>query len=654
MCGICGVVSAHSNAIDRDLIVRMTSTLAHRGPDDAGVEVMDGAGLGFRRLSILDLSPTGHQPMATPDRNAWITFNGEIYNFRELRTELELTGHIFRGSSDTEVLLSLYSEYGLDMFSRLNGMFAMAIFDRRRKAVLLARDRMGKKPLFYWYANRALAFASELKALRILPGFPTEIDPEALGLYLRMGFVPTDFCIHPGVFKLPPASYLLWEVGRPMPAPVPYWRLPHEEPDDNKAEAPWVDDIQHALWDATRIRLRSDVPVGVFLSSGIDSGLVAAAAAGQADRPIPSLTISLPGFAGDEWPQAAATARHLGLEPRHYEVREGRMDLLETLMPHFDEPFADSSALPMMLVCQAARRDVTVVLSGDGGDELFAGYENHRRAWRMRHLDKVPLWLRRVASHTLLELAPPDSKLRRLAKRLPYPAGTLGAGALVYPFEDWIMKYVSEPYRLSDERAAELLVRRPADPVNAVQQAQLTDLRLYLLDDVLVKVDRMSMFQSIEVRSPFLDYRVVELALRIPARVRMAGGRSKHLLRTLAMRHLPCAAVEAPKRGFAIPLRQWMLRAPKAAYCRELIRSLSVTDGFLTPDASDRLWRRVETNAAMTGALFRLLALAMWRAGVTARPATAPTNVGLDERIRRPSDVSFGRAPLRPQSATQS
>jgi asparagine synthase (glutamine-hydrolysing) len=307
-------------------------------------------------------------------------------------------------------------------------------------------------------------------------------------------------------------------------------------------------------------------------------------------------------------------ARHLGLDPRHYPVAEDGAASLQSVMGHFDEPFADSSALPTMLICRAARRDLTVALSGDGGDELFGGYENHLRAWRFRSMDSVPPPVRRSIGRVLAAVSPADSRLRRFAKRLPHRLGMFGLGAKLYPFEDWIGTCVREPYRLNDSLACELirLNHRSLAEEDTAEHPQQVDLRLYLLDDVLVKVDRMSMWHSLEVRSPFLDYRVVELALRLPLGLHVAGGRSKHLTRLLAGRVLPRPVADAPKRGFAIPLRDWLLRGPMTETFRRMTRELEEEGWVLLPNAADRVWRAAESNPALTAALFRLLALSMW------------------------------------------
>ncbi len=425
MCGIVGVLSAEGDRVTPASFDGWRDRLAHRGPDQAATFTDRGLYLGFRRLAILDLSPAGHQPMTTPDGRFTIVFNGQIYNFEELREDLEARGVRFRSRSDTEVLLELFARDGVDCLSQLNGMFAFAIYDARERTLVLARDRLGVKPLFYFRSGRALAFASELGAIRDVPGFPRELDPVALGAYFRVGAVPDWACVYPGVRKLPPGHWIRFELdGAGGAEPTLYWDLPPvAEIDDGRSEEAWVDEIEALLFDATRIRLRADVPLGVFLSGGIDSGLVAAAAAKQRAG-LACFTVGFGGEAEDETPLAAATARRLGVRMERLDVdlRRG-MSELPAVMGHFDEPCFDTSALPTALICAEARKHLVVVLTGDAGDEVFGGYPAHVRAWRWRHLDAVPAALRRSAGALLAGIARPDTILRRFGRRLAEPVG---------------------------------------------------------------------------------------------------------------------------------------------------------------------------------------------------------------------------------------
>lgn len=615
MCGIAGIVNEAERSVDPGLLERMVLSLRHRGPDDKGIHLDGPVGLGFCRLAILDLSPAGHQPMQSADGNLWIVFNGEIYNYLELRKGLEAMGFAFRGGSDTEVLLALYQHKGARCLDEINGMFAFAIYDTREKMLFLARDRFGKKPLFYWQQpGGGLAFASEVRALRQLPGFPTELDPTALKCFLHLGFVPNSQCIYPGVKKLPPGCWLEYrmETGE-VTGPRSYWKLPapHEEP--GLPESEWLDRIEDTLRDAVRIRLRSDVPLGVFLSGGIDSGLVAAFAA-QSTPGLGALTIGFPGEAVDESYLASATAAHLGLQhvirPVHLTESRG---LLPGIMGHFDEPFSDSSALPTSLVCATARKEFTVVLSGDGGDEVFAGYRNCVRAWRWRWLARIPRSLRLAVSVVAARGTAQDTAARRFCRRLPNPVGIFGMGGHCYPYGDWLGNCIRPEWRIPPGQVAHQLMGEPLAHSSCVDEAQRCDMRLYMLDDILVKVDRMSMSHSLEVRSPFLDYRLVELALTIPTRLRVRGGVNKYLLRRLSERHLPGAVTAARKLGFAIPWRAWLHSGETREDFRALLREphLSFPDPFL-PGGADRLFQAAERNPSLDSAVFQMLAYRWW------------------------------------------
>jgi len=617
MCGIVGIARRDGIREPLAILRNARDLLIHRGPDRAGEYSSDTVYLGFRRLSIIDLSPHGDQPMSDSDGNTWVVFNGEIYNFVELREELERAGHFFRGRSDTEVLLHLYMVYGEGMLEKLNGMFAIAVYDRRQRTILLGRDRMGKKPLFYWIHDGGLAFASELRALRALPGFPSGTDPLALALYLRLGWIPGWTCIHPGVAKLPPATWLRYQVQTGgVDGPHAYWDLPKIHLDEGIPVDSWLDRIQEKLWDATRIRLRSDVPLGTFLSGGIDSSLVTAAAAGYDARNLTAMTISFPGWADNEWPLAEATAKHLGVHAVHRELDADSASLLPRVMGHFDEPFADSSALPTALICQTAREEMTVALSGDGGDELFAGYENHVRALSWAELDRVSSGPAKSIANALACMAPPDSRSRRFLRRFGYPVATLGLGGKLYPFEDWLDDCIADEYRLTHSETGRLLTEHMVEweGSHPLDRAQRTDMRLYMADDILVKVDRMSMRHSLEVRSPFLDYRMVELALRIPPELRVHGGQNKYLLRLLAGRHVPKEVVAAPKRGFGIPLRQWLFASKSTTWLKEVATMQPTTPlDPLRPGGGKLLWDKAERNPALVPALFRILSYRWWQ-----------------------------------------
>ena len=615
MCGIAGIVTRRGEPPDRVLLERMAESLRHRGPDDSGIEISGPVGFAFRRLAILDLSPAGHQPMVNEDGSCCVMFNGEIYNYVELREELEKLGYIFRSRSDTEVILHLYTRQGTNALNRLNGMFAIAIHDRNNNRVILARDRMGKKPLFYWQGPFGLAFASELRALRLLPGFPADLDPEALGLFVMLGWIPNSHCIYPGVRKLPPSSWAEYDcaTGR-LSEPRRYWDLPPPGFDTTLTEEEWLDRIETLLSDATRIRLRSDVPLGVFLSGGVDSGLVAACAA-KAQQDLTALTIGFDEEEYDETELARRTAQHLGC--RHI-VRKLRLrdacDLLPQVMGHFDEPFADSSALPTFLVCEQARKEFTVVLSGDGGDEVFAGYFNHLRAHRFRLLNAVPASFRRVLAEALAPFGVEDSRWRRAMHRFGQHVATFGLGAIMFPFQDWPETLVDPQFLLSPDRTIQLStmsveLNGDFDPLD---EAQRFDLRFFMLNDILVKVDRMSMRHALEVRCPLLDHRIVELGLFIPPRFRVKNGKNKYMLRQLAKRVIPERVASAPKRGFGIPLHDWLFSDNSGFFKDALLGSCRRFNDLFKPGAAEKLYAAAANNRALDSAVFQALAFKWW------------------------------------------
>ncbi len=617
MCGFLGRVSPDVPSLGTDVLNAARDLLAHRGPDSAGAFTDGPLYLGFRRLAILDLSPSGDQPMCDAPDGAWIVFNGEIYNYVELRAELESKGHAFRTRTDTEVLLALYREHGTEMFSKLNGMFSIALYDTTRRKVVLARDRMGKKPLFYYGTGGRLSFASEIKALRPLPDFPSGVDADALNLYFRLGWVPGSFCIFKGVQKLPPSAWLEFDLpSGVLRGPFRYWSLPAVEYDEGPGEEEWVDRVEEALWEATRIRLRSDVPLGVFLSGGIDSGLIAAAASRHRGPDLQALTIAFPGWPSDESVAARSTADHLGVQSVVRPAGDGVDEPAESVLGHFDEPFSDMSAHPTALVCQTARRELTVVLSGDGGDEVFAGYPHHVKARTWAPLDRIPLPARRLASLGAASLLPGGSRFRRMARRFGRPVAVWGAGCTLDPYAEWRRSHLRPEY-LEEEplgRALAALEDLPPRGTHPLDAAQRFDMRLYMLDDILVKVDRMSMRHSLEVRSPFLDHRVIELALRIPPRFRVRKGANKHLLRRLARRHLPPAVAAAPKQGFGIPLQRWIFEGR----ARERFRAALLAEdarfpGPLLPGKAEELWREAQRREDLVHPLYALLALKLWQ-----------------------------------------
>lgn len=616
MCGLVGIVKPEGLDIASSILDTCRDSLIHRGPDSFGSYQDACVYLGFRRLAILDLSPDGDQPMAVANESIWLVFNGEIYNFIELRSRLEKQGYAFTSQSDTEVLLYMYQEHGTEMFQFLNGMFAIAIYDKKYQRLILARDRMGKKPLFYLNYAGTFAFSSELRALRQIPDLPWSVNLDALGQYLRLGWIPNWSSIYEGVTKLPPGHFLQYDLTTQEICKQMFWELPPPIIDEIYTEEVWLNRIEELLWDAVRIRLRSDVPLGIFLSGGIDSSLVAAAASQSMSGNVTSVTIGFPDWEEDEWPIAQTTAAHLQINAVHRALYAPEMSILSNIMGHFDEPFADSSALPTALVCQAAREIVTVALSGDAGDELFAGYNHYIRAWQWRHLERIPLSWRQNLSQIFIPITAQDSQKRRFLRRLSYPVGSFGVGSIMYPFEDWVYDVIQPDLLIPTQKiVADFTTHLPSTNTFVLDQVQRNDLRYYMLNDILVKMDRMSMRHSLEVRSPFLDYRVVEMALQIPARLRVKNGQNKYLLRRLAERHLPQGVIDAPKRGFGIPLHEWLYNSMQTTSFRETL--LTPVPGMpepFMPGGAEQLWIMGLNNRALLAAVFRMLAYRWWSA----------------------------------------
>ena len=568
MCGIAGVLHLDGATVDPRALRALVDPLAHRGPDGEGHHVDGPLGFGMRRLSIIDLQ-TGDQPIANEDGQVWVVFNGEIYNYRELRADLERRGHRFTTQTDTEVLVHRYEEEGPGLLTHLRGMFAFALWDARARRLLLARDRAGKKPLYYAHLGDRLVFGSEIKALLADPTVPRDLDPTALYHYLCLGFVPHPRSIYRAIRTLPPAHFLVADASGAVRVER-YWQLEFTPKHPFGLHA--IDEgIETLLREAVRLRLRSDVPIGVFLSGGIDSGLVTAAAAMASDEPLRTFAVGFQGQSNPELALARQVAARYGT--RHQEVvldlaAEARQlpALLTALGRAYDEPYADSSAIPSYFVARAARAHVKVVLNGDGGDEAFAGYRRYTAALLLGPVNatlgpaahlvgrRVPAPRQRrgaVAwSLRLLEAAglpPAERYLRWTALRTDAEAQRLCAPGLMEGVEETAME-------LASQRLAQC---RSAGAWGPVDTLQAMDFHLLLPDDLLVKMDRATMASSLEARSPLLDPRLLEFAARVPEWLRASPLTTKPLLRRLARRWLPTAVVEAPKRGFEIPLAQW-------------------------------------------------------------------------------------------------
>ena len=580
MCGIAGYVGG----APPELLAAMVRALKHRGPDDEGMHVEPGVGLGMTRLAIIDLV-TGRQPMSTADNAAWIVYNGEIYNFRDLQAELERRGHVFRTRSDTEVLLAAWEAFGEACVERLRGMFAFALWDRRRRRLLLARDRLGKKPLYYWYRDGLFLFASEPKALLCHPAIARTLDWEALRHYLAFGYTPAARSIFADIAKLPPAHTAVLADGRL--ALSRYWTLPAGSTAMAEriapADAPRL--VRHELREAVRLRLESDVPLGVFLSGGIDSSAVVASMREVTGQRISTFTVGFGASAAsyDELPYARMVARRFETE-HHEEILEPVVaDLLPTIVHHFDEPFADSSAIPTFVVAQATARHVKVVLSGIGGDETFAGYPRYLGLRLSQLYTALPRPLRMLPAAAARRLvreseASPSwgSRIRRFldASDQPLPDRYLGWTRF---FSDADLEHLATPAlrqrwrgRVDDAQRRAFAGLGHDDPVDG---AFRIDLSAYLPDDLLVMADRMSMAHSLELRAPFCDHHVVELSHRVAPAAKLPRLRLKGLLKAAFADVLPREILSRRKQGFMIPLARWL---------RTDLRSFM--DDLLSPD----------------------------------------------------------------------
>jgi asparagine synthase (glutamine-hydrolysing) len=591
--------------------------MRHRGPDGCGEWwSADGCvGLGHRRLAVIDLSAAGRQPMTDASGSLHIVFNGEIYNFADLRRELIGKGHSFRSHTDTEVVLGAYHEWGSDCLERLNGMFAFALYDAGRRQLFMARDRAGEKPLFYALTADTLRFASELKGLMADPRLPRDIDPEALDCYLAVGFIPGEHCILRSVKKLPPGHALLFDLESAHCHVWRYWRLPEAAPRagttrDGAAEL--LDELEALLADAVRRQLVADVPLGILLSGGVDSSLITALAVRAAPK-IRTFTMRFPGHgAFDETEHARLIARHFATEHLELEMGDSTVELLPVLARQFDEPMADSSMIPTYLISQLVRRHCTVALGGDGGDELFGGYLHYSRLLRMqRTVGRLPRSVRVSLAKGAGLLLPVGFRGRNwlqglgidLRDGLPLIAGFFDGRS-----RRQLMQHRKE-WRLVAEHIRERTI--PLTP-QLLERATRCDFQNYLAEDILVKVDRASMLNSLEIRAPLLDYRVIEFAFgRVPLHLRATCDDRKILLKKLAARILPPQFDRQRKQGFSIPLASWLRQGPWRQFFREVL--LGSDDSLLDKKAVARVLDGQARGRANGERLFALVMLELWR-----------------------------------------
>jgi asparagine synthase (glutamine-hydrolysing) len=594
MCGIAGFVDGSDTAAGADharLLKGMCDVIRHRGPDDEGFLLKPGVALGMRRLSIIDLAG-GHQPISGEDGTVTIVFNGEIYNFHELRSELEKRGHIFKTNSDTEAIVHAYEEYGTSCANYLRGMFAFAIWDDKTRGLYIARDRVGKKPLYYTLTGgKTLVFGSEIKSILEHPDTTREINLEALDAYLTLGYVPDPLTIFRGIYKLPPGHYLTFANGQLQTRE--YWDFNFAPAESRKPED-YMDELRALLDESVRLRLISDVPLGAFLSGGIDSSTVVALMARHMNQPVKTFSIGFHEDSYNELKYARLTAKKLGTDHHEFYVTPQICDVIDDLVWHFDEPFADPSAIPTYMVSKLARDHVTVALSGDGGDELFAGYTHYVVQENRRAFSSLPKALRagvmRPLSYRLphgawgrnylhnISLDPIDryldslSYFTQLTKRALYTSDfqkSLGA-----------TDHVTRSFR---EYASQVKTNEPLD------QLLYIDGKTYLPGDILTKVDRVSMATSLEVRVPLLDHKLIEFVTKVPARLKLAGTETKQLLKRVAKELIPSEILDRPKQGFGIPLEEWINRQLRDQIRDILHEPRTRQRGYVNYDYVDRI-----------------------------------------------------------------
>ena len=655
MCGIAGVVSTtRESNITEALVHHMCQQIVYRGPDDEGLYVADGAGLGMRRLSIIDISG-GHQPVFNEARNAWIVFNGEIYNFPELRPELESRGHRFYTNTDTEVIIHSYEEMGADCVNKLRGMFALAIYDKTKRKLILARDRLGKKPLHYAFHNGNLYFASEIKAILAVVPELAEVNSQGLLEYLYYGYVPDPVTAFTGIHKLPPGHLLEFQDGAIRIRQ--YWDLPEYDSHSPKNEEECLEELEQRLFQATRMRLISDVPLGAFLSGGTDSSTIVALMARASSGPVKTFSI---GFKKDDFNEAnyaRIVAKKFATDHHEMILEPDVVHTVEHLTTSLEEPFGDSSMLPTYYVSQMARRHVTVALSGDGGDEIFAGYDRYRVHADRQVFEHIPGWARKFYRNRIFPRLPNRLQGRKLSYNISLPWQERYVDGLSFlPAFERDTPLLSRDFRQILNRIDDPgnVLRRyfaQAPAKNPVDQLLYVDTKTYMVGDILAKVDRMSMLNSLEVRVPILDHVFVEWVTGLPHQWKLRGSRQKYILRKLAERiGVPREVLYRQKQGFSLPLVHWMRNELKDMLMI-LVEPRTLERGYFQASGVRKLMDdHLLRGKTMTGRLWRLLMFELWHrnflekyikpAGLFSLPVVA------DSRRKAPSAPVLASAPV--------
>lgn len=579
MCGIVGIANSNGSRVDEPLVTRMCEAIRHRGPDEDGFYFNEGVGLGMRRLAIIDLK-SGQQPIANQDRSAWIVFNGEIYNYLELRTKLEKLGHVFHTNSDTEAIVHAYDQYGADCPKHLRGMFVFAIWDERTNELFLARDRVGKKPLLYAQVNGQLVFGSEFSALLLHPDVGREVDNDAIHHYLSFMCVPAPMTAYKSIRKLEPGHSLRWKKGEIKIEQ--YWRPDFTkkiEIDEHEAG----EEAIRILRDSVKVRLMSEVPLGAFLSGGIDSSAVVALMSEESSDPVKTFSIGFEEQDFSELHHARRVAEHVGAEHHEFIVRPDALEVLPLLVEHYGEPYADSSAIPTYYVARETRKHVTVALNGDGGDESFAGYERYAAMQLAERYHRIPAMLRENVIQQVFELLPSSETRRSRARDIKR---FIQAASLpkVERYLRWVSVFNSETKsdlysesfarQTSNSSVSRMLAPwfARANGTGIIDAALEADIMTYLPNDLLVKVDIATMAVSLEARSPFLDHHVIEFAASLPERFKLRGLTTKYLLKRVLKKLLPAENLDRRKMGFGVPIGHWF-RGTLQPFLRETVLS---------------------------------------------------------------------------------
>lgn len=620
MCGILGKISFDpTRPVEEALLRRMCQVLRHRGPDGEGIYLKGPVGLGHRRLAIIDLSEAGRQPMPNEDGTLWITFNGEIYNFLELRDDLLKMGHCFRSKTDTEVILHLYEEKGVECLNDLRGMFAFAIWDEKAKTLFLARDRLGKKPLFYYLDHEKFLFASEPKAILQDPDVKGEPDLEAIHHYLTYGYVPSPYSAFKGIKKLPPAHYLLLKDGSIQVER--YWRLSYKK--QGSGEEEFCQELRERLKEAVKVRLVSDVPLGAFLSGGIDSSAIVAFMSMLSSEPVKTFSIGFEEEEYNELPYARLVAKRFGTDHHEFIVKPEAVEILPKLVWHYNEPFADSSAIPTYYLAKMTREHVTVALNGDGGDENFAGYDRYVANRMACRYDRLPRLVRKAlerGADRFLRSSRPGS-LRNRARRFfeaisEEPRRRYSRWMSHFNNErkeDLYTEAFQQEVKGLDSVDLLLTAYEASDAPDFVDATLDVDVQMYLPDDLLVKVDIATMAHGLEARSPLLDHQFMEFTASLPSALKLKGKVQKYLFKKALKGLLPDEILHRPKKGFGVPLDHWFRHDLREMAYDVLLDRRSLERGYFKREAVERLLdEHCQGRRAWHYLLWNLLMLELW------------------------------------------